>query len=152
LSTQAEPEDWFLRCQSESNQIAFGIEIRIQANLISALSTAPEHETFEACSINRQLVPGVGMNVEALDTNFGKHFGEKTRLIHIPMLDEENFFHIGNLTTLVCEVKQKKAASQCISALPSWRRIEKLRSDRPDCRNDISHHAQTHKLYANCHR
>jgi hypothetical protein len=53
------------------------------------------------------------------------------------MLDEENFFHIGNLTMPVSEVKQKKAALNCISALPSRWRMEKLRAVRPDCRNDI---------------
>ena len=77
------------------------------------------------------------MNVEQLDTTFGKHFGKETRLVHIPMLDKENFFHVGNLTMPVSEVKQKKTAFNCISALPSRRRMEKLRAVRPDCRIDI---------------
>jgi hypothetical protein len=77
----------------------------MQADLISALSTATEHKAIEACGINRQLVPGIRMKGEQLDADFGKHFGEQTRLVHIPMLDEENFFHVRNLNMPIYALK-----------------------------------------------
>jgi hypothetical protein len=53
------------------------------------------------------------------------------------MLDEENFFHVGNFTMAGSVVKQKKANFDCISALPRRLTMEKMHADRPDCRIDI---------------
>jgi hypothetical protein len=137
LSPQTKAEDWFLGRQSGSNQATFPIKIRIQGDLISTLPPATEHEAIEVCGINRQSVPSVGMNIEQLDTNFGKDFGEETWFVHLPMLDEENFFHVGNFTMTVSAVKQKKANFNCISALPRKQIMEKVDEVRPDCRIDI---------------
>ena len=53
LATQAQTENWLLRSQGGSNQSAFGLQVRIQFDLIGTLPSPSQNKPIEARVIRR---------------------------------------------------------------------------------------------------
>ena len=164
LRSQAKPDHRNAPLHGLPDHPAFEIQVGIFFHLPSTLPATTECQALESLQIwKHRLAPSV-KNLQP-DSLRRERFGQKPRLIDIPMLDEEHFFHASTLRESLAEPQPKKRVGSffresddkicgsSISELPKRCRLKEIApvfswSSRHHQKNDAQNftkHAQRHR-------
>lgn len=119
LTAKTQAEDRLAKIQGRADYGAFLLQIGIIGDLIGTLSATAQRDSIEFRNITRQRFPGIRVDDTQRNAQFPKDLSQQTRLVDIPMLNEENIFHFPKNSMGVAALKPKKVPCPHISELPS---------------------------------